>query len=319
MAAMRHDPVMLAETLAALSIRPGMAVVDGTLGLAGHAQEMLKAALPGGVLVGFDWDLAMMSEAAGQLPKDNVILVHADYRQMADALAGIARGETEGEGWVKVAGGELKSPEVGAILLDLGLNSAQIDDPSRGISFQEDGPLDMRMDRSRGEPASSFLNRATEDQLEKVLREFGEENWSRRIAKVIVDRRKQKPLRTTGDLVECVMAAVPPAMRDKRLHPATRSFQGIRIYINGELEDLEGCLRDAAMCLTAGGTLAVLSYHSLEDRATKRAFRALAETGAFEELYKKPLEPSQEEIARNRRSRSAKLRAVRRLSGGTPS
>ncbi len=307
MTMLRHDPVMLEEVLRELRIQPGAFVVDGTLGLAGHARKMLELAQPGGFLLGTDWDETMLAEAAETLRGQAAALVHGDYRLIPEVLSG------EGDGWRLFAGEAIPDRKPDAILLDLGLNSAQIEDPSRGISFMEEGPLDMRMDRSRGESASSFLNRASEDQIEKVLREFGEENWSRRIAKVIVDRRKQSPLRTTTDLVECVLAAVPPAMRDKRLHPATRVFQGLRIALNHEMDDLEGGIADIARCLAPGGRMVVLSYHSLEDRATKRAFRALAETGGFEDLYRKPLEPTQEEVARNRRSRSAKLRALTRV------
>ncbi|MCC7103280.1 MAG: 16S rRNA (cytosine(1402)-N(4))-methyltransferase RsmH [Fimbriimonadaceae bacterium] len=289
MAALRHEPVMLSEVLEVLAIQPGDFAVDGTLGLAGHAKEMAKA---GASILGVDWDESMLREAKSELPAAE--FVHADYREIPEIL------------------GERRA---NAILLDLGLNSAQIDDPERGISFMQDGPLDMRMDRSRGESAASFLNRASEDQIEKVIREYGEEKWSRRIAKVIVERRREKPLRTTQDLVDCILAAVPVAARDKRIHPATRTSQGVRIAINHELEDLETALAEIARCLAIGGRMVVLSYHSLEDRAVKRAFRELAREGEFEDLFRKPLEPSQEEINRNRRSRSAKLRAVRRMEG----
>ncbi len=310
MTALRHDPVMLAECLEMLALRPGMLVVDGTLGLAGHAREMWRLVQPGGSLLGTDWDTAMMADASEQLDGEAVCLVYGDYRCIPDSLEGLSKGETEGDGWEAKRGAKLPSNKADAILLDLGLNSAQIDDPERGISFMEPGPLDMRMDRTRGESASSFLNRASEDQIEKVLREFGEEKWSRRIAKIVVEHRKDSPLRTTQDLVDCILAAVPVAMRDKRLHPATRSFQGIRIAVNGELDHLEEAISEIAQALAPGGRMVVLSYHSLEDRAVKRAFRGLSEAGNFKELNRKPMEPTQEEIARNRRSRSAKLRAL---------
>ncbi|MBL8059376.1 MAG: 16S rRNA (cytosine(1402)-N(4))-methyltransferase RsmH [Chthonomonas sp.] len=289
MAALRHEPVMLSEVLEVLAIQPGDFAVDGTLGLAGHAKEMAKA---GASILGVDWDESMLADAKKELP--GAEFAHADYREIPTIL------------------GERRAD---AILLDLGLNSAQIDDPERGISFMQEGPLDMRMDRSRGESASSFLNRASEDQIEKVIREYGEERWSRRIAKVIVERRRENPLRTTQDLVDCVHAAVPVAARDKRIHPATRTYQGVRIAVNRELEDLETALIEIAKCLKVGGRMVVLSYHSLEDRAVKRAFRELAQDGEFEDLFRKPLEPSEEEVARNRRGRSAKLRAVRRMEG----
>jgi 16S rRNA (cytosine1402-N4)-methyltransferase len=199
------------------------------------------------------------------------------------------------------------------ILMDLGLNSAQIEDPERGIAFKNEGPLDMRMDRSSGEPASALLNRLSAVEIERILFDLGDERWAKAIARSIVDRRKKMPLRTTSDLVEAVLAAVPAGARDRRIHPATRTFQAVRIAVNRELDGLEGAFRDAAAKLAPGGTLAVLSYHSGEDRAAKIAFRELAQEG-FEDLFRKPCQPTSEEIARNPRSRSAKLRAVRRIS-----
>jgi 16S rRNA (cytosine1402-N4)-methyltransferase len=197
--------------------------------------------------------------------------------------------------------------------MDLGLNSAQIDDPSRGIAFSTEGPLDMRMDRTRGEPAAALLNRLSPMEIEKILFDNADERWAKAIAKKIVERRKETPLRTTTDLVDSVLAAVPARARDKRIHPATRTFQAVRIAVNSELEGIDEALVDAANCLADGGTLAVLSYHSGEDRQAKRAFKELAATNEFEDLYRKPRQPSAEEIARNPRSRSAKLRALRRV------
>jgi len=167
------------------------------------------------------------------------------------------------------------------------------------------------MDRSKGEPASAILNRMSSGELEQMLWDYGDERWARMIAKRIVERRKAKPLRTTSDLVECVLAAIPTGARDKRINPSTRTFQAVRIYVNRELEGLEEALRDAAECLSPGGVLAVLSYHSGEDRIVKNAFRDLAKEG-FKDLYKKPLLPSEEETRANPRSRSAKLRALAR-------
>lgn len=314
MTALRHDPVMLTEVLQQLSLAPGEVALDGTLGFAGHAKEMLARVLPGGTLIGFDWDRETMDQAAEILPKSSVVLVNADYRFIPEALRFLAGGEDEGG--FKIVAGEAPAGFDGfvdAILLDLGLNSQQIDDRSRGMSFLEDGPLDMRLDRSRERTAADFLNTAAEDAIEKVLREYGEERWSRQIARVIVDRRKLRPLETTSDLVDCIFAAVPPAKRDKRIHPATRSFQGIRIEVSGELDNLEEAIVEICGCLRQGGRIVVLSYHSLEDRAVKRAFRALVADGNFEDLNRKPWTPTQEEIGRNRRSRSAKLRAIRRI------
>ncbi len=292
--ALWHDPVMLKEVIAVLEPKPGMVYVDGTLGLAGHASVIWEMIQPGGTLVGTDWDESMLTVARTKLGKGNIITAHANYREIPEVLEK-----------------HLPGRGADAILLDLGLNSAQLEDSDRGIAFSEDGPLDMRMDRSTGEPATSLLNRLSEDQIEKMLRGFGGEKWSRRIAKLILEKRKVKPLRTTQDLVECVLAAIPVAMRETRIHPATRTFQAIRIAVNHELDGLEDCIRDIAWCLAPNGTLAVLSYHSGEDAPVKNAFRDLARLN-FTNIYKKPLIPTEEEISRNRRSRSAKLRAIRK-------
>lgn len=294
---------MLMEVLSVLPLRPGATVVDGTLGLGGHAREMAKRIAPGGWLLGLDWDQEMLKEARSRLEGIEGVettLRKADYRELPEVLS-------------NEASLRQRAAQADAILLDLGLNSAQIDDPNRGISFRENGPLDMRMDRSKGEPASSLLNRLSPLEIERILHEYGNENWAKRIAQVIVDRRKVKPLRTTQDLVDCVLAAVPPAMRDKRIHPATRTFQAVRIAVNRELDDLQETIESIAKMLAPQGVLCVLSYHSGEDRATKRAMRDLAKAG-FDEVTKKPLVPTLDEVTVNPKSRSAKLRAIRRQS-----
>ncbi|MCU0317613.1 MAG: 16S rRNA (cytosine(1402)-N(4))-methyltransferase RsmH [Fimbriimonadaceae bacterium] len=300
-----HVSVMAKEVLALLPLVPGATVVDGTLGLAGHGIEMLKLVQPGGLLVGLDWDKEMLEMARmrieQEVPGGQVSLHHTDYRHLPNALdrATADRGRRSG---------------AEAILLDLGLNNAQIEDEKRGISFRTEGPLDMRMDRSSGEPAAALLNRLAANQIEDILWNFGDERWARKIAQVIVERRKKTPLRTTQDLVDCVLAAIPAAKRDKRLHPATRTFQAVRIAVNHELEGLQEAIEQASHCLVEQGVIVVLSYHSGEDRATKLAFRSLAQTGEFEDLVKKPLVPSQEEIESNPKSRSCKLRALKRIA-----
>lgn len=298
MAEARHDPVMIREILDLLPLAEGGTAVDGTLGLAGHAREMIERVGATGRFLGMDWDESMLAAARERIGsvEMQVELVHGDYRGLPAEMKRL--------GW-----------EADGILLDLGLNSAQIEDAERGIAFKEEGPLDMRMDRSAGEPASAMLNRMSLDQIERVLWEYGDEKWARAIARKIVERRKESPLRTTQDLVDCVLAAIPARARDKRIHPATRSFQAIRIAVNEELEGLDETIAEIGRCLRPGGVLAVLSYHSGEDRAAKHAMRELAAEG-FEELYKKPAQPLAEEIARNPRSRSAKLRAVRRQKSG---
>lgn len=300
-----HVSVMVPEVLEALAPRAGMLAVDGTLGLAGHALEIAKRISPEGVLVGLDWDEQMIAIARERIeaaaPEVEVQIFHVDYRELRESLAEAC----------KKANREFGAD---AILLDLGLNNAQLEDPERGISFRFDGPLDMRMDQSTGEPASAVLNRLSVGEIEQLIWDLGDERWARRIAQVIVERRKSAPLRTTFDLVDCVLAAIPAAKRDKRIHPATRVFQAVRVYVNRELEELEDAISDAAQCLNVGGTIAVLSYHSGEDRACKHAFRSLSATKTFEELYRKPLTPTEQEVQVNPKSRSAKLRGLRRLS-----
>ncbi|MBL8066664.1 MAG: 16S rRNA (cytosine(1402)-N(4))-methyltransferase RsmH, partial [Chthonomonadaceae bacterium] len=225
----------------------------------------------------------------------------SDYRDLPEKLAMVAQ----------EAG---KNMVADAVLLDLGLSNVHIEDPSYGISFLREGPLDLRMDRSRGEPASAWLNRAAPKEIEDVLFTLGDERWARRIAAVIVERRKTRPLATTTDLVECVHAAIPAAKRDKRIHPATRTFQAVRIHVNQELDELDEALKHIARVLKNGGVMCVLSYHSGEDRAVKKSFKAMAETDEFELVFKKPLVPSAQEVAANPKARSAKLRALRRVS-----
>lgn len=296
---MRHDPVMVQEILADFALQPGDVVVDGTLGLGGHSREFSRAVAPGGTVVGFDWDAAMLGEAKVRLGSPSGVrleLVNEDFRQIRAVL-------------------ERLGLNANAILLDLGLNSAQIEDPSRGFSFLAEGPLDMRMDRSRGEPAAALLNRLAPGLIEEMLLDYGDERWARAIAREIVNRRREDPLRTTHDLVECVLAAIPPKARDKRIHPATRTFQAVRIAVNRELHALDQALRNAAEVLAPGGVLAVLSYHSGEDRIVKNVFRDLtAEVPTFVDLHKKPLTAADDEVRRNPRARSAKLRSLRRIA-----
>ncbi len=285
---------MVREILQDLDLVPGMVAVDGTLGLGGHAMQIVERIAPGGTLLGLDWDGSMLVLARERLrsgPGVRLIFERADFRTLSQAA-------------------ERESLRPDAILLDLGLNSAQVDDPERGFSFQEPGPLDMRMNRAELEPASAVLNRMALGEIEEMLLEYGDERWARAIAKEIVDRRRRSPISTTQDLVECVLAAIPPRARDKRIHPATRTFQALRIHVNRELVGLGDAVTAAARSLAPGGTLAVLSYHSGEDRIIKTAFRALAAAG-FVELHPKPSTATLDEIRRNPRSRSAKLRSLR--------
>lgn len=289
---------MLQEILELFQLKPGMTVVDGTLGMAGHSSEFAKAIAPGGTIVGFDWDSDMFAIGQSTLQSASDVqirLFNEPFTHIEERLKEL----------------NLKAD---AILLDLGLNSGQIDDAERGISFAKDGPLDMRMDRRTGEPASALLNRMAPGEIERILLNYGGENWARIIAREIVKQRAVKPLKTTNDLVDIILGAIPKAKQDKRIHPATRTFQALRIVVNHELEILEEALQNCANSLNSLGVLGVLSYHSGEDRIVKHFFREMTSQYGemFEEVYKKPVQPSEAEIRSNARSRSAKLRALKR-------
>ncbi len=294
----RHDPVMIEEVLEVLNPKPGQTVVDGTLGLAGHGLALALRTVFGGKFAGFDWDESMLDYAMKRFEGVDGVDVRfhrGDYREIPEVMKGF--------GW---------NPD--AILLDLGLNSVQLKDGSRGISFQQEGPLDMRMDRTKGEPASAMLNRLSPQAIENLIYEYGDERWAKAIAKTIVARRKESPLRTTTDLVEAVLAAVPAKARDPRIHAATRTFQAVRIAVNRELDELDDAIRSISETLAVGGRIVVLSYHSGEDRQAKQAFRGLSESGHFKELEKKPRTPTEDEVRRNPRSRSAKMRSLERIA-----
>ncbi|MBS1718411.1 MAG: 16S rRNA (cytosine(1402)-N(4))-methyltransferase RsmH [Armatimonadetes bacterium] len=295
-----HEPVMVEEVLDLLPLSPGGVAVDGTLGLGGHSMRFAQRVAPGGTLLATEWDESMYERATARLASVKDVEVKTrrdDFRNLPSILK------------------ELNLHPNG-ILFDLGLNSAQVDDPTRGISFQAEGPLDMRMDRTKGETAASLLNRMSPREIEDLLFENGE-RWARAIAKSIVERRKENPLRTTKDLVDAILAAVPKGARDKRINPATKTFQAIRIAVNRELNGLEEAFTGAAESLAKGGVVAILSYHSGEDAIAKNVFRELAATGKFEEVTRKPLRPSEAEVQRNPRSRSARLRALRRIGSGS--
>jgi 16S rRNA (cytosine1402-N4)-methyltransferase len=286
--------VLLEEVLELVAARPGGIYVDATLGGGGYTEALLRATAPSGRVVAFDRDREAIEAAKARLESasDRLSLVWASFADLDAHLDGLVDG----------------------IVADLGLSSLQLDDPERGFAFALEGPLDMRFDRSRGLTAADLLNQADERELERILRDYGDERRARAIARRIVSRR---PLRTTIDLRRAVVAVLGP--RKGVIDPATRTFQAIRIAVNGELEALETFLGKAPFRLRAGGRLVVLSYHSLEDRAVKLAFRArvTGETegeGSFRLLTRKPLTAGPAEVARNRRARSAKLRALERVA-----
>jgi 16S rRNA (cytosine1402-N4)-methyltransferase len=301
------------EVLFYLRPQPGDVAVDATTGLGGHAELLGKAIGPEGTLVGIDWDEELLERAKERLAglECRKHFAHADFRQLAAEL------------------GKLGHLHAELILLDLGVCSGgQLDVAERGFSLALEGPLDMRMDRSSEESAESLIARLSEGEIERILVEYGEERWARAIAKQIVARRSEGKMRTTTDLVEAVRAAVPPSKRETRIHFATRTFQAVRCAVTGELEGLDVAVEDAIRCLSPSGRIVVIAYHSLEDRQVKRAFAKLSgkcvcprgtlecrcgKTKMVRVLTSKPVRPTEAEVARNRRARSARLRAAERL------
>lgn len=297
-----HVPVLLREVLAWLEPRPGGRYVDGTVGAGGHARALLEAAGGRAELLAIDRDPEALRVAAGRLApyRDRVRFVRGDYRDLDRIL--------DEAGWSRVDG----------ILLDLGVSSLQLDDPRRGFSYQADGPLDMRMDPAQPLTAADLVNRASREELADWIRRYGEERWAGRIADFIVAERQRRPITTTGHLVEVIKAAIPARARRQGPHPARRTFQALRIAVNRELEGLEEALARAAHRLAPGGRLVTISFHSLEDRAVKQAFRRLDAGGGFRVLTRKPVTPGEDEVARNPRARSARLRALAREETGGP-
>jgi 16S rRNA (cytosine1402-N4)-methyltransferase len=288
--------VLVGEVLRLLAPRPDGIYVDGTLGDAGHARAILDASSPTGRLLGLDRDAEALGRAREALAPygDRVRLAHASYRDAPDLLRETGLGPAHG------------------ILLDLGVSTLQLTRADRGFSFREAGPIDMRMNTTTGPTARDLLEAWDETDLERALREYGEEPFARRIARSIRRARDEGALNTTADLAAAVARSVPPKVRYGRIHPATRTFQALRIVVNDELGHLQGFLGRFAEALQPGGCAVVLTYHSLEDRLVKRAFRAAARRGEVIDLTRRPIRPSEAEVEENPRSRSAKLRAVRR-------
>ena len=295
----QHIPVMSEEVLFWLVREGGRIYLDCTVGYSGHAEKILEASGPDSRLIGFDRDAVAIAASREKLARfgDRVLLIHGHFMDLKRHLniGGIGRAD--------------------GILFDLGVSSPQLEEPARGFSFQEDGPLDMRMDQSMSGTAADLVNRWPEAQLADAIFQFGEERFSRRIARAIVRARERHPLATTKELVSVVEGAVPANYRHGRIHCATRTFQAIRIAVNQELDYLDSALRDAVDVLSPGGRLCVISFHSLEDRIVKHTLRALSgkDDPALVVLTKKPQVPAREESNRNPRSRSAKLRAAQRV------
>ncbi len=287
-----HVPVLLTETIGGLALKPGDNVIDGTVGAGGHAAAALERTSPNGLLLGIDLDEAALEAARRKLARygSRVMLVRENYRNVERVLLSHSFGPVQ------------------AALLDLGFSSLAVDDPGRGFSFRYDGPLDMRFDPSQELTAAAVVNGWTADELTDIFVRYGEERFARRIAGAIVAARRQERIIGTLRLVDVIASAVPAAYRRGPIHFATRTFQALRIAVNDELGNLTAALPALVRALDAGGRLAVISFHSLEDRIVKRFFRDQEKNGALRILTKRPLTAGPEEIAANPRSRSAKLR-----------
>ncbi|MEW6252522.1 MAG: 16S rRNA (cytosine(1402)-N(4))-methyltransferase RsmH [Planctomycetota bacterium] len=293
-----HQPVLAGEVIRLLDPQPGATILDGTVGLGGHAALLLRRILPGGRYIGLDLDETMLAEARARLADFGpaITLVQANFADFPDVLA------------------QLGVQRVDHMLLDLGVNSAQLSDASRGFSFEREGPLDMRFDREGATTALELVNRLPERELADLIYEYGQESASRKIAKRICQVRHGGRITTTGALARAVVAAVAPGGPRGKIHPATRVFQALRIAVNDELGNLRRFLAQAVDFLRPGGKLAVISFHSLEDAIVKQAMRAGRAAGSLDELTRRPVIADPQERAANPRSRSAKLRVGLRLA-----
>ena len=295
--AVGHVPVLLKEAIDFLAVKRGGTYLDATVGLGGHSYEIAKRLGAPGHLIGFDKDPAALERAHEKLKAldepPQITLIHGSFAEVGERIA---------------------PASLDGLMADLGVSSLQLGDAARGFSFQADGPLDMRMNPMSGDTAEQVVNHLDERELADVIYEFGEERRSRRIARAIV---RSRPISTTKQLVDVISAAARPMKlghyKYDRIHPATRTFQALRIFVNRELDDLRKLLEAAPQVLKPGGRLVVISFHSLEDRIVKDAMREGAKLGQYRLLTKKPVTPSEEEIDRNPRARSAKLRAAERF------
>ena len=305
-----HRPVMVAEVLEYLAPEKGKVIVDGTLGAGGHAEAIAARISPGGRIIGLDRDPEAIAAARDRLGavEAKVSYNRENFRDIQSVIGREGIGEVDG------------------VLLDLGLSSMQVDDPDRGFSFRQDGLLDMRMGPDAARTAGEIVNENSEDELTRIIYNFGDERWARRIAHFIIEARERRPIRTTQELSKVVEDAVPVSARRGRKHPARKTFQALRIAVNDELEDLREGIAKSIECLAPSGRIVVLSYQSHEDRIVKRTFNSLAKGSDYppgiplyiepvlEVLTRKPVTPSEEEMEENPRSRSAKLRAAMKRS-----
>jgi len=286
-----HIPVLMNEVLRGLDVQPGNIVVDGTLGGGGHTRALAALVGDEGLVASLDRDVGALDRTGPTLEGLNVRLCHADFCDIPEVLDA------------------LEVDLADCVLLDLGLSSDQLADRSRGFSFASEGPLDLRFDTSEGEPAWRLLNRLSEKHLADIIYQYGEERFSRRIARAIVGRRREKPFESAADFAELVRRQIPRGREKSRIDPATRTFQALRIAVNGELESLRIALKRLPDRIRPGGRLAIISFHSLEDRMVKQAFR---DDDRLEPVTRRPIVAGEEELDENPRARSAKLRVALR-------
>jgi 16S rRNA (cytosine1402-N4)-methyltransferase len=284
-----HVPVLPEQVLEWLAPQPGMVLVDGTLGGGGHTQLLAAAAGPSGQIIALDRDPAAIDAAARTLRRLPVRLVQANFCDLPEVLE------------------QLDIREVDGVLLDLGLSSDQLADHSRGFSFSAEGPLDLRFDPMSGEPARRLISRLSVEHLTQLISAYGEERYSPRIARAIVAQRRERPIETSAELAELIRGVVPTPPGGHRIDPATRTFQALRIAVNDELKSLEIALRRIPGCLRRGGRMAVISFHSLEDRRVKEAF---LRDERLRVLTRRPIRPDEKQVTENPRARSAKLRVA---------
>ena len=287
-----HVPVMLQEVIQALDPLPGQTIVDGTLGGGGHTRALSERVGPGGMIIALDRDPAAHAAAERNLAGRSIQLVSANFSELPEVLT------------------QLEIPSVDGIVLDLGLSSDQLGDSERGFSFDSSGPLDLRFNTEAGEPAWRLIERLDAEDLANLIFQYGEERHSRRIARNVVAQQASDPVRTARQLAEIVRRSVPRSAESRRIDPATRTFQALRIAVNDELGSLTTALGNMPACLRIAGRVAVISFHSLEDRLVKTAFRDDPRYGV---LTKRPLRPSESEVQLNPRARSAKLRVAQRI------
>lgn len=305
-----HKSVLLSESIEMLNLKPGMTIVDGTLGGGGHATAILDKISPNGRLIAIDKDVAAIERVKSEFENQSVEFVHDDFKNISSILQ------------------KLNIEKIDGVILDLGVSSYQLDDGSRGFSYNSDARLDMRMNREDKISAYEIINSYEEIRLARIIAEYGEERWAKRIAKFIAEERKIKPIESTGQLSQIIKNAIPASARQDGPHPAKRTFQAIRIEVNGELGGLNNSLFEFARALTTGSRICVITFHSLEDRIIKTAMKKLenpcecpkefpvcvcGKEQQVKVLTKKPILPNQKEITENPRARSAKLRVCEKV------